>query len=74
MVDIKSPASDLAGKSQNPMDEGSPGIYNGEPGYKGRTPSPNAAPEKLYDGVSVKDSPSIKTPSDRTDERLKSAE
>lgn len=30
--------------------KGGPGIYNGESGYPERTPSPNAAPEKIIDG------------------------
>ncbi|HZM78498.1 MAG TPA: hypothetical protein VFC19_22455 [Candidatus Limnocylindrales bacterium] len=29
---------------------GGPGTYDGEKGYPGRTPSPNAVPEKVRDG------------------------
>jgi hypothetical protein len=30
--------------------KGGPGTYDGMTGYPGRTPSPNAVPEKIIDG------------------------
>ena len=30
---------------------GGPGVYDGEKGFPGRTPSPNAVPEKTYDNI-----------------------
>lgn len=41
---VKLPANPPAGY------KGGPGSYDGMPGYPGRTPSPNAAPEKFLDG------------------------
>jgi len=29
--------------------KGGPGKYNGQPGWPGRTPSPNAVPEKTFE-------------------------
>lgn len=45
---VESPFEGIAGGP--PADcKGGPGEYNETPGYPGRTPSPNAAPEKFYD-------------------------
>ncbi len=44
---IHTPMDDIVG---NPKEHrGGPGVYDGEPGLPGRTPSPNAVPEKTYD-------------------------
>lgn len=47
---IVSPLDSIAG--QPPADyKGGPGVYNGEAGFPPRTPSPNAAPEKMRDSL-----------------------
>lgn len=44
---IHTPVDDIVG---NPKEhKGGPGVYDSLPGLPGRTPSPNALPEKLMD-------------------------
>ena len=48
-MNIKTPANDVVPSKENPKT--GPGKQNGEPGFLGRTPSPNAKPERTYDGA-----------------------
>ena len=57
---IKTPAGDVI-PSKGP-NAASPGKFNGEPGYKGRTASPNAVREKTYDAQRPIGGLDIKTP------------
>lgn len=60
-LNVKTPAGDVV-KPKDPG-KGGPGQYNGEKGYQKRTPSPNAMPEKTYDGaVPSKGKVNVKTP------------
>lgn len=44
---IDTPMQDIPG---TPSDhKGGPGVYDGEPGWKGRTMGPNSLPEKTYE-------------------------
>ena len=45
---IKTPLDSIAGNPPNPMSKGSPGVYDGEPGYPKRT-SNSGCPEKIRD-------------------------
>lgn len=46
-ISIVTPMKGIPG---TPKLKGGPGVYDGEKGYPKRTPSPNAAPEKIRDG------------------------
>jgi hypothetical protein len=46
---IKSPVEPIASPPKG--NKGGPGTYDGEEGYKKRTPSSDGVPEKIYDDV-----------------------
>lgn len=59
-INIKSPVEGNKGK--DPKAKSGGGVFNGEEGYQKRTPSPNAVPERTYEGDMPKGNLSIKSP------------
>lgn len=59
-INVKTPSSDIAGKGSTKPSGG--GEFDGEPGYKKRTSTPNGPKERTYDGAKPSGSVSIKSP------------
>ena len=60
---IKTPGNDVVPAPSNAPNRKGPGVFNGEPGYKGRTMGPNSVPEKTYDAPAPANNVTVRSPS-----------